>query len=393
MLHWKQINLGDFIITNKKSIGKDDKYTNIEYLETGSISRGKITNTIKIALENAPSRARRILEDEDIIYSSVRPINRHYGFFKKPKNNFVVSTGFITITCNKSIIYPLFLYHYLTQDSIVEQLDAIAEGSTSAYPCLLPSDIEALEVLLPPLPEQKAIAGVLGSLDGKIDLLQRQNATLEATAETLFRQWFIEEAQEDWNEHFLSSIVDIKSGFAFKSSTFTESGKFYLVTIKAVQDGYLTLVNADRLDSIPTKMKEYCLLKKGDILLSLTGNIGRCCMVDRDNLLLNQRVALLSPRQQRDWAAIYTLFRLSSFKNILIDMGKGTAQSNLSPIETSNMTLLLPEQKVFDKFSKIATPLLNKFLNNRYQIRTLEKLRDTLLPKLMSGEVQVRVDG
>lgn len=393
MLHWKQINLGDFIITNKKSIGKDDKYTNIEYLETGSISRGKITNTIKIALENAPSRARRILEDEDIIYSSVRPINRHYGFFKKPKNNFVVSTGFITITCNKSIIYPLFLYHYLTQDSIVEQLDVIAEGSTSAYPCLLPSDIEALEVLLPPLPEQKAIAGVLGSLDGKIDLLQRQNATLEATAETLFRQWFIEEAQEDWNEHFLSSIVDIKSGFAFKSSTFTESGKFYLVTIKAVQDGYLTLVNADRLDSIPTKMKEYCLLKKGDILLSLTGNIGRCCMVDRDNLLLNQRVALLSPRQQRDWAAIYTLFRLSSFKNILIDMGKGTAQSNLSPIETSNMTLLLPEQKVFDKFSKIATPLLNKFLNNRYQIRTLEKLRDTLLPKLMSGEVRVRVDG
>ena len=209
----------------------------------------------------------------------------------------------------------------------------------------------------------------------------------------MFRQWFIEEAQEDWNEHFLSSIVDIKSGFAFKSSTFTESGKFYLVTIKAVQDGYLTLVNADRLDSIPTKMKEYCLLKKGDILLSLTGNIGRCCMVDRDNLLLNQRVALLSPRQQRDWAAIYTLFRLSSFKNILIDMGKGTAQSNLSPIETSNMTLLLPEQKVFDKFSKIATPLLNKFLNNRYQIRTLEKLRDTLLPKLMSGEVRVRVDG
>ena len=211
-------------------------------------------------------------------------------------------------------------------------------------------------------------------------------------AETLFRQWFIEEAQEDWDEHFLSSIVDIKSGFAFKSSTFTESGKFYLVTIKAVQDGYLTLVNADRLDSIPAKMKEYCLLKKGDILLSLTGNIGRCCMVDRDNLLLNQRVALLSPRQQRDWAAIYTLFRLSSFKNILIDMGKGTAQSNLSPIETSNMTLLLPEQKVFDKFSKIATPLLNKFLNNRYQIRTLEKLRDTLLPKLMSGEVRIRVD-
>lgn len=279
-----------------------------------------------------------------------------------------------------------FIYYFL------KTLEWEKYNDKSAVPGINRNDVHKETIYYPDVKEQKAIAAVLGSLDDKIDLLQRQNATLEAMAETLFRQWFIEEAQEDWDEHFLSSIVDIKSGFAFKSSTFTESGKFYLVTIKAVQDGYLTLVNADRLDSIPAKMKEYCLLKKGDILLSLTGNIGRCCMVDRDNLLLNQRVALLSPRQQRDWAAIYTLFRLSSFKNILIDMGKGTAQSNLSPIETSNMTLLLPEQKVFDKFSKIATPLLNKFLNNRYQIRTLEKLRDTLLPKLMSGEVRIRVD-
>ena len=83
MLHWKQIVLGDFIITNKNTIGKNNNYSEIKYLETGSITRGKITNLIDISLKDAPSRAKRILEDEDIIYSAVRPANRHYGFFKK----------------------------------------------------------------------------------------------------------------------------------------------------------------------------------------------------------------------------------------------------------------------------------------------------------------------
>lgn len=262
----------------------------------------------------------------------------------------------------------------------------------SAVPGINRNHVHDEIISIPPLAEQKAIAAVLGSLDNKIDLLHRQNATLERMAETLFRQWFIEEAQEEWEEKPLSSLVDIKSGFPFKSADFTDSGSFYLVTIKSVQDGFLTLDKADKLKKLPNNIKNHCILKRGDIVLSLTGNIGRCCIIDRDNLLLNQRVAILIPKNKEHWGLVYTLFRMKSTKSLLEEMGKGTAQPNLSPIEMSNLTFRIPDDISLTKISNAINPLIKKTLTNKYQIQTLEKLRDTLLPKLMSGEVRVRVD-
>jgi type I restriction enzyme S subunit len=123
---------------------------------------------------------KRLVKESDIIYSTVRPIQRHYGFIKNPPENLVVSTGFAVISCNEKLINSKFLYYYLTSDSIVEELDILAEASTSTYPSLKPSDIEKLQAYFPiKIDEQKAIAAVLSSLDDKIDLLHRQNKTLK----------------------------------------------------------------------------------------------------------------------------------------------------------------------------------------------------------------------
>ncbi|MCF8053722.1 MAG: restriction endonuclease subunit S [Deltaproteobacteria bacterium] len=258
--------------------------------------------------------------------------------------------------------------------------------------------------------EQKAIASVLSSLDDKIDLLHRQNKTLEAMAETLFRQWFIEnapqpspqpspsgrgckkEAQEDWEEGKVKDIVDVLSGFAFKSSVFVEAGTYRLITIKAVQDGYLEVNGAVQIEDVPSQTPGYCFLEHGDILLSLTGNVGRCCMVDAEKLLLNQRVAKLRAKNERDWAFVYVMFRQQSMRQTLEETGKGTAQSNLSPVEMSNMPMQVPWSELLAKFSLKTTPMLKKVLTNKIQIQNLEKLRDTLLPKLMSGEVRVDIN-
>jgi type I restriction enzyme, S subunit len=257
--------------------------------------------------------------------------------------------------------------------------------------------IETLEISYPPLPEQKAIAAVLSSLDDKIDLLQRQNATLEAMAQTLFRQWFIErspelvegEAEDDWEDGLIQDLIELQPGFSFKSKTFVETGKFRVITIKNVQDGFLDLSRTSYLNTVPEKMPNYCHLQTADILLSLTGNVGRCCLVSNSNLLLNQRVAKLYPRNSRDWAFTYLLFRQNQMNKKLISLARGTAQLNLSLRETSNMEMLIPDAKTLEDFSETTNPLLKKVLANKDQIRTLEKLRDTLLPKLMSGEVRV----
>ena len=282
--------------------------------------------------------------------------------------------------------YPLFVFYFLKEFHF-EQYDV---GSSN--PTLNRNHIHLLPSTIPPLPEQKAIASVLSSLDDKIDLLHRQNKTLEAMAETLFRQWFVVEAQEDWEEGITKDLIEILSGFPFKSSSFVENGKYRLITIKGVQDGYLDKTNAARINDIPSRMPNYCLLQNRDILLSLTGNVGRCCLVDSNDLLLNQRVAKLQPKNNRDWAFTYILFRQIGMKKALEDLAKGTAQANLSPIELADMQLQIPSEYLIGKFSEEVTPLLGKVMSNKSQIHTLEKLRDTLLPKLMGGEVRVEYE-
>lgn len=202
----------------------------------------------------------------------------------------------------------------------------------------------------------------------------------------------MEEADESWEIGNVNDLVKIQSGFAFKSSDFSDNGIYRIITIKNVQDGFLDSAKSDFLNSVPRNMPEHCLLLIGDILLSLTGNVGRCCLVDADNLLLNQRVAKLKPLNERDWAFTYIMFRQTSMRRTLEELAKGTAQANLSPIETGTLEIQIPPQKRLEYFSKEATPLIQKVLNNKLQIRTLTQLRDTLLPKLMSGEIRLNGD-
>ena len=230
------------------------------------------------------------------------------------------------------------------------------------------------------------------------------NDNLEQQAQALFKSWFVDfEPFKDgefvnsefgmipigWRTGVLSDIIEILSGFAFKSNTFEFEGKYKLVTIKAVQDGYLELNGADGINDVPVKVPRHCFLKKKDILLSLTGNVGRCCLVNSDNLLLNQRVAKIEPKKIADWAYTYILFRLSDTKTYLETISRGTAQANLSPIETANMPILIPTREVMDAFSVCATPLVNYSMVLTIEAEKLAQQRDTLLPKLMSGELKI----
>jgi len=219
MSEWKEFELGSALCTNKKILNQKYSFQEILYLDKGSITRGKIDQLQCLLLSDAPSRAKRLVEHGDIIYSTVRPIQRHYGYIQNPPKSLVVSTGFVVISCDQNKLDSRFTYYYLSMDQVVEELDIIAEASTSTYPSLKPSDIEKLKVNFPVrVEEQKAIASVLSSLDDKIDLLHRQNKTLEAIAETLFRQWFIEEAKENWEERRLLDIINLVGGGTPKTS-------------------------------------------------------------------------------------------------------------------------------------------------------------------------------
>ena len=191
---WPAVRLGDCVVVNDDTYSPKEAWPFINYLDTGSITMNRIAEIQQLdaAVDKVPSRARRKVRPGDIVYSMVRPNQRHFGIIKEPPENFLASTGFAVVRGKEGIADTGFLYWYLAQDHIVEQLHTIAEHSTSAYPSIRPADLEQLELRLPPMGEQRRIAGVLGCLDDKIELNRRMAGTLEEMARALFRSWFVD---------------------------------------------------------------------------------------------------------------------------------------------------------------------------------------------------------
>ncbi len=182
---WREGTLGEICITNKRSYsGKF--YNSFEYLDTGSVTSNKI-DTIQLlnpTIDKIPSRARRAVTDGDILYSSVRPNQKHYMFLYNPSSNMVVSTGFIVITANWSG-YRYYIYQYLIQDIVIQHLQSIAEQSVSTYPSINASDITNLEINIPSNKAIEKYANVMNPIMKQITNNQSENLRLAQLRDTL----------------------------------------------------------------------------------------------------------------------------------------------------------------------------------------------------------------
>lgn len=179
---WKKIRLGDACTTNVSTYSPKEKWSFVNYLDTGNIVDNKIDSIqyIDTEKEKLPSRARRKVRKNSIIYSTVRPNQRHFGIIKEQPNNFLVSTGFTVIDVNTSILDADFLYYRLSQNDLVETLHSIAEQSTSAYPSIKASDLEDLEIAVPDIDTQVSIGRFLSNLEEKIKCNEEINDNLAA---------------------------------------------------------------------------------------------------------------------------------------------------------------------------------------------------------------------
>lgn len=169
MVKWPKVRVGDLCITNQSSYSKRDDWDYVNYLDTGNITANVISKIQRINLmeEKLPSRAKRKVQYNSIIYSTVRPNQRHFGIVKEHPENFLVSTGFTVLDVKENIDAD-FLYYLLSKADIIEHLHVIAEQSVSAYPSIKPSDIEDMVIQIPDYEEQKKIASIFLSLDEKI---------------------------------------------------------------------------------------------------------------------------------------------------------------------------------------------------------------------------------
>jgi type I restriction enzyme S subunit len=434
---WKEFKLGELITVNQSTFSKQDNFKYINYLDTGNITENQIAEIKKITIgaDKLPSRAKRKVYPGDIIYSSVRPNQKHYGLLKNTAANLIVSTGFITIRAKKGLAKTGFIYYFLTQPLIINKLQTIAEHSTSAYPSIKPSDIQNLKIRIPKIEVQAAIVKILEFLNSKIELNNQMNQTLESMAQALFKSWFVDfdpvidnalssgkkipkelekkaEIRKSLKNERKELPEDIKRlfpdefefsdelGWIPKGWELSSIGKEFNLTMGQSPPGNTYNENKEGIPffqgrrdfgfRFPTN-RVYCtspkrFASKNDTLVSVRAPVGDVNMAHCD-CCIGRGVSALRHKSESSSYTYYSMLKLREFLNRF--ESEGTVFGSINKTNFENLPALKFNSELVKNFEKLASPFDKKIELLAKSNIQLTNLRDTLLPKLISGELKI----
>lgn len=395
MSEWKKVKFLDVVHLNPRiSLEKGVEYPFVEMSNIVPCARKPEKDVFKKYLGEGTK-----FEQGDTIVARIEPcLQNGKGFQCSYKQGFGSTEFLVFRPVNINDLDCDFLYYYMGQQSIREAMAKTMVGA-SGRQRVNNKVFHDLQINLPPLSTQHCIANILSRYDSLIENYQKQIKLLEEVAQRLYKEWFVDlrfpghentkivdGVPEGWERKKVNSIIELQSGFAFKSSTFDDNGTYKIVTIKNVKDGAFDGDNVSKIVAIPDKMPKHCILADGDILLSLTGNVGRVCIVNGKSYLLNQRVAKLATDYK---AFTYCLFRSRDMFIEVNNLANCAAQQNVSPIRIGEMKILLPNSELLQEFESIVFKSIARIISLQSQLHLLTEARDRLLPKLMSGDIEI----
>ena len=386
MIEWQTVRLGTIVSTNQNTYSPKEDWQFVNYLDTGNITMNKVDEIqcINTLTEKLPSRARRKVKSDSIIYSTVRPNQLHYGIIKEQPENFLVSTGFVVIDVDFEKAVPDYIYYALTRQEVTEHLQAIAEQSVSAYPSIKPSDIENLELLLPDKNTQGKIVAILNSIDEKIKVNNEINNNLQQQAFALFDKLLSGEHLEVCT---LSEIAELNPKRSLAKNEMTRcidmaqlstSGSFPNGWQIKPYNGGMRFANGDTLLARITPCLE-------------NGKTAYIDFLDTDEIAFGStEYVVLCSKGQYPSEFFYCLARYPSFVDYAVKNMNGSSGRQRVSAETIGKYLLprLTDDELAE-FRDVVPALFSAIRLNSLENISLSELRDALLPKLMSGEIDV----
>lgn len=389
MSEWKETILGDLCIDISYGYTESAKQDKVgpKFLRITDIANGRLewSNVPYCTISEGNFEKYKLFPGDVIIARTGATTGANYTIKKNDPENVVFASYLIRYKINKELADPFYIGHLLKSPNWNDYVDAIAGGS--AQPGANAKQLGSFKILLPTLTEQCAIAEILSSLDDKIDLLQRQNKTLELMAETLFRQWFVVEAREDWEEGVLNDIMEINPIYQLSKGEYAP----YLEMSNISSTSFYPMNWYDR--NFTSGMK----FKNGDTLLArITPCLenGKACFV---SFLENSQIGwgsteyiVMRMKDPFHPFISYLFAKDADFRDFAISSmsgssGRQRAQANV----IKEYALKIPPTEVINKLNFELSGMIKKLNNNSIQIRILQKLRDTLLPKLMNGGIKV----
>ncbi|MFH1952822.1 MAG: restriction endonuclease subunit S [Pseudomonadota bacterium] len=370
------VRLGSVISINPDSVGKHFPFETINYIDISSVGSGTLNGITEIKISEAPSRARRMVKSADTILSTVRPNRRSFLFVKCPVVNTVVSTGFAVVRA-KDEINPRFLYYTITHQPFTDYLTNNAKGA--AYPAVDTDTIARAEIWLPPLPTQHKIASILSAYDDLIENNLRRIKILEEMAQALYREWFV---KFRFPGHEKVRMVNSPLGKIPEGWEVVKLGE--RVTLLYGKG----LTKSDRKEGdVPVfgssgvvGRHNRSIVRGPGIIVGRKGNVGSVFWSDTDFYPID---TVFYTKTDLPMHYVYYNLRHQNFIN------NDAAVPGLNRNQAHSLPFIVPEKRILCKFSESADLIFRQTMNLNRRAMTLRQTRDLLLPRLISGELDV----
>ena len=414
----EKLTVKNVVNINKSTLSSKENWSTLKYLDTGNITENQI-DTLQIFQkgEKLPSRAKRKVEKGTIIYSTVRPNQKHFGYFDTYSDDLVVSTGFATLDIIDPRVNSKYLYYLLTQNSVISQLQSIGENSTSSYPSIRPEDIGNLSFMFPDIDIQNKIANILSAIDDKIQINNQINQELEAMAKTLYDYWFVQfdfpdqngkpykssggkmvynpelkrEIPEGWGVEKLGKLIQLERGVTYAKSDIVEKTTKDAIGVLRATNITGNVMDLNDLVYLPKeKINNKQIIKQNETLIVMSSgskeHLGKNAINYYEEVIgFGAFCSKIVPQKYSTY--INTFLQSSEFKGYLLKQSMGTNINNLTNSDILDCRIILPKEEILDKFENMVEKNIRLISNNYIQNKELTKLRDWLLPMLMNGQV------
>ena len=396
-------------------------HPHVVFVNTGDVLTGKFLHSSVSVGKGLPGQAKKALRKNDILLTEIRPGNGRFAYVDFDAEQYVVSTKFMVIESKGSIL-PRFLYHILTNQASLDEFQRVAESRSGTFPQITFDSIAHFPVPIPPIKEQASLVSLFDSLQQRIDLLRETNSTLEAIAQALFKSWFVDfdpvraklegrqpegmdaetaalfpdsfeqselgEMPKGWGVGRVKELGEIICGKTPPISNQNNYGdEVPFITIPDMH-GFLTITTTARSLSkagADSQIKKY--LRKGAICVSCIATAGLVSSVTT-NSQTNQQINSVVP--STSWGDTFTLFLLRRIGDAVRSGGSGgSVFHNLNKTDFESIRILLPTSQLAVAFDRALSPFVEKITGNQLQAQTLSNLRDTLLPRLISGQLRL----
>lgn len=392
MAEWIECSIGDLCNTISDTYKGDDEH--VVLVNTSDVLEGKVLNHEIVVNKNLKGQFKKTFKKDDILYSEIRPGNKRFAYIDfENTSNYIASTKLMVLRHNDKVL-PEYLFALLKSNYVIDELQHLAETRSGTFPQItFSSELAPMKVFLPDKDTQKRIVSILSSIEQKIDENTAINNNLLEQALAIYKDWFCDYALSDGTlpENWKITTIDAISSLVTRgiAPKYDDSSDQMVLNQKCIRDHTIDISLARR--HLPKKINEKWI-SKGDLLINSTGTgtLGRVAQVwfEVNNMTVDSHVTIVRPKDSILQSYI-GFWGLSHESEIEAQHTGSTGQTELPRDRVKAMELPLPDEDTLSKFNELVIPMTSTVISNQEENARLSQLRDALLPKLMSGELDV----